>query len=121
MLAFLAPAVMMWLDWQHQETLGKILVLAVSTAVILVGTWLGATEVYATYLGPSHPQSATEELPKSSVRWLWSGAVDTDGFSVTARLRDEADAVSLVVRDRAGVEVARSQPWRYLTQTSQSP
>ena len=107
-LVFLVPAVMMWLDWQHQETLGKILVLALSTAALLVSSWLGATEVYATYLGPAHPQSATAKLPASPVRWLWSGAVDTDGFAVTARVRDEADAVRLVVRDSEGVEVARS-------------
>lgn len=110
LLAFLVPAVMMWLDWQHRETLGKILVLAVSTAVLLFGSWLGASEVYATYLGPAHPQSSTEGLPSSPVRWLWSGAVRTDGFAVTARLRDEADAVRLVVRDEDGVEVARSGP-----------
>ncbi|MCP4958969.1 MAG: alkaline phosphatase family protein [Actinomycetia bacterium] len=108
MLVFLAPAVMMWLDWQHQETLGKILALAVSTAILLVGGWFAATEVYATYLGPAHPQSATPELSRSAVRWLWSGAVDVDGFSVTTRLRDEAGSVRLVVRNEAGVEVARS-------------
>ncbi|MDH3684015.1 MAG: alkaline phosphatase D family protein, partial [Acidimicrobiia bacterium] len=107
-LAFLAPAVMMWLDWQHQETLGKIVALAVSTAILLVGGWFGATEVYATYLGPAHTQSETAQLPRSAVRWLWSGAVDVDGFSVTVRLRDEADAVRLVVRNEADVEVARS-------------
>lgn len=105
---FLVPAVMMWLDWQHQETLGKILVLALSTAVLLGGSWLGATEVYATFLGPAHPQSATAKLSASPVRWLWSGAVDTEGFAVSARLRDEAEAVRLVVRTGDGVEVARS-------------
>ena len=107
-LAFLTPAVMMWLDWQHQETLGKILALAVSTAILLIGGWLVATEVYATYLGPAHPQSETAQLPRSAVRWLWSGAVEVDAFSVTARLRDEAHSVRLVVRNEAGVEVARS-------------
>jgi phosphodiesterase/alkaline phosphatase D-like protein len=42
------------------------------------------------------------------VRWLWSGAVDDDGFAVTARLRDEAEAVRLVVRDDSGAQVTTS-------------
>lgn len=107
-LVFLVPAVMMWLSWQHQETLGKILVLAASTTVLLGTAWVGASQVYATYLGPAHPQSTTARLPASPVRWLWSGAVDTEGFTVAARLRDEAQTVRLVVRDSRGLEVARS-------------
>ena len=107
-LVFLVPAVMMWLDWQHQETLGKILALALGTAVLLGSAWVGATEVYANYLGPAHPQSATARLPASPVRWLWSGAVDTDGFAVAVRLRDEAESVRLIVRDSQDVRVARS-------------
>ncbi|MCP5029689.1 MAG: alkaline phosphatase family protein [Actinomycetia bacterium] len=108
-LAFLVPAIMMWLDWQHQETWGKIAVLAASTTVLVLGSWLGANEVYATFLGPAHPQSSIAALPDSPVRWLWSGAVETDGFSVTARLRNEAESVELVVRGDDGREVARSR------------
>ena len=67
---------MMWLDWQHQETWGKIIALAAGTSALLIGSWLGATEVYATYLGPAHPQSSISALPDSPVRWLWSGAVE---------------------------------------------
>lgn len=108
--AFLVPAVMMWLDWQHQETLAKIVVLAVATAAILLGSWIGASQVYASYLGPTHPESDTIELARSPVQWLWSGAVDTDGFTVTARLRDPAEMVRLVIRAEDGAEVFRSGP-----------
>ena len=108
-LVFGVPAVMMWLDWQHRETLAKIIVLALSTAVILAGSWVAANEVYATYLGPTHPESSTAGLERSPIRWLWSGAVSPNGFTVTARLRDEADAARLVVFDQQDSEVARSQ------------
>lgn len=106
--AFLLPAVMLWLDWQHRETLGKIVVLAVSTAVLLLTTWASASWVYDHYLGPQHPESATPALAESPVRWLWSGAVEPDKFVVTARLRERATSVRLVVRDEAGHEVASS-------------
>ncbi len=108
LVAFLVPAVLMWLAWQHRETLGKIVALAVGTALLLTGSWIGSNRIYATYLGPTHPQSSTEALPSSPVRWLWSGAVESTGFTVTTRLRDEAESAQLVVRDADGVEVARS-------------
>ncbi len=108
MAAFLVPAVMMWLDWQHRETLGKILVLAVGTAVILLVSWASASWVYARHLGPQHEQSETPALASSPVRWLWSGAVKPDGFTVTARLRHTARSVRLLVRDELGNNVASS-------------
>lgn len=109
-LSFLAPAVMMWLAWQHRETIGKIVTLAVSTTILLVVSWVASAAVYDNYLGPAHPQSSIEALPDSPVRWVWSGAVQPTTFSVTARLREEAASVRLVVSDDNGVEVARSAP-----------
>ena len=106
-VAFLAPAVMMWLAWQHRETLPKIAVLAVSTAALLGLGWLGSSRLYAHYLGPTHPESSAVGLPDSLVRWAWSGAVDADGFTVTAVLREPATDVALVVTDAAGDEVRR--------------
>ncbi|MDH4146444.1 MAG: alkaline phosphatase family protein, partial [Acidimicrobiia bacterium] len=109
-VAFLGPAVLLWLAWQHRATFGRIAVLAVATAALLLASWYGASEVYAAFLGPQHPGSTTPALPDSPVRWLWSGAVTTDGFAVRARLREEAAAVRLVVRDAAGGTVAVTAP-----------
>jgi hypothetical protein len=109
-LAFLVPAIMMWLDWQCRETLGKIVVLAVGTTVLLAATWVGTSRVYGHFFGPTHPDSDAIELPDSLVRWTWSGAVDSDSFTVTAVLRDPAAELTLVVTDAAGEEVLRSSP-----------
>ena len=109
-VAFLVPAVMMWLDWQCRETLGKIAVLAVATATLFAATWCGSSAVYDHYFGPTHPESDAVELPDSLVKWIWSGAVDTDGFSVTAMLRQPSPELILVVTDAAGSEVWRSEP-----------
>lgn len=108
LVAFLVPAVLMWLAWQHRETPAKILVLAVSTASLLSGAWFAGTAVYTWFNGPFHPQSDTEPLADSPVRWLWSGAVDTDGFTVTARLREPAGSVRLVVSDESGDPITTS-------------
>ena len=42
-VTFLVPAVMMWLDWQCRETLGKIVVLAVGTTLLFVVAWVGSS------------------------------------------------------------------------------
>ncbi len=107
-VAFLVPAVMMWLDWQCRETLGKIAVLAVSTALLLTLAWIGSSTIYAHFFGPTHPESDAVELPHSLVRWVWSGAVDSDGFTVTAVLREPAANLELMVADSVGNEVLRS-------------
>ena len=109
-LALLLPAVMMWLDWQCRETLGKIVALAVVTSALFVATWFGTSGVYDHFFGPTHPESNAAELPDTLVKWSWSGAVDTDGFTVTAVLREPTSGLSMVVTDAAGKEVQRSEP-----------
>jgi phosphodiesterase/alkaline phosphatase D-like protein len=42
------------------------------------------------------------------VRWVWSGAVGIDRFTVTGLLREPSPDLRLVVTDPGGVEVARS-------------
>ena len=108
-VAFLVPAVMMWLDWQCRETLGKIAVLAIATSVLLAAAWIGSNEVYAQFFGPTHSESSARELPDSLVRWAWSGAVETDRFTITGLLRDPSPDLHLVVTNPEGVEVARSE------------
>jgi hypothetical protein len=107
-VAFLVPAVMMWLDWQCRETFGKIAVLAVTTSALFIATWFGTSAVYDHFFGPAHPESNAVELPDTLVKWSWSGAVDTDSFTVTVVLRQPTQSLSLVVTDGQGVEVLRS-------------
>jgi hypothetical protein len=109
-IGFLLPAVMLWLDWQCRETLGKIVVLAVGTTVLFAVGWFGSSAVYGYYFGPTHPESAARELPDSLVEWNWTGAVTTDSFTVTAAFREPAPDLTLVVTDGAGSEVSRTAP-----------
>lgn len=107
-IAFLVPAVMMWLDWQCRETVSKIVVLAIVTTVLFSVSWIGSNRLYAHFFGPTHPESVSVALADSSVQWAWSGAVDPQGFSVTARMREPSDEVRLIVTAPNGVEVNRS-------------
>ena len=109
-LAFLAPAVMLWLAWQGRETVAKIAVLAVSTGALLAGAWLGSAAIWNHYLGPTHPESTRVPLLDSFVEWVWVGAVDTDGFTVTARMSEPSTSLRLIVTDQSGREVARTEP-----------
>ena len=109
-VTFVLPAVMLWLAWQRRQTLGRIAVVAVSTAALLAGSWSGSVALYDHFLGPTHPESARAPLPQSLVEWVWAGAVDTDGFTVVARLGEPSPALELVVADADGREVARTEP-----------
>ncbi len=95
--ALLVPAVLLWLSWQGRQTLGRIVVLAVTTSLLLGGTWAGAAAVYDTYFGPSHPSSDTPALPLDAVVWVWSGALGPDTVTVKAQLVAGAERARLVV------------------------
>ncbi|MDJ0770570.1 MAG: alkaline phosphatase D family protein [Ilumatobacter sp.] len=109
-IAFLLPAVMMWLDWQCRETLGKIAVLAVGTSALFAISWIGSTSLYDRYLGPTHPESVAPRLDDSLVRWSWAGAVRSDRFTVTAALRTATDDLTLEVTGPGGEVAGRFGP-----------
>ncbi|MBE0608214.1 MAG: alkaline phosphatase D family protein, partial [Dehalococcoidia bacterium] len=87
-MAFLLPAALFFLHWQQRRRPFAVAgVLAVLATLIIVGG-VGAGRLYDHYLGPTHPESRTARVPVTVVRWIWSGAVTTDGFTVKAMLAD---------------------------------
>ncbi len=77
------PAVLTWLAWQPNESLGRIATLAAVTVTLLTVTAMGSEAIYDHYFGPTHPDSAAERSP-SAADWVWLGAVDTRSATVTA-------------------------------------
>ncbi len=92
--ALLIPAVLTWLAWQPEETIGRIAVLAAVTTALLTTTALGSTEVYGHYFGPTHLDSGAEDLD-SDAEWLWVGGVEPRSATVVAGGLDPGDDVTL--------------------------
>ncbi len=65
-VAFLVPALMMWLDWQCRETLGKIVVLAVTTAILFAATWFGSMPSTTTTSARPTPSRTRSSCPTRS-------------------------------------------------------
>ena len=60
---------------------------------VRLGRWL-----FDRLYGPTHPQSTTSAVQGSTTRWLWSGAITSNGAAVTTRLvNDDAGPVELLV------------------------
>ncbi|GAA4753868.1 hypothetical protein GCM10023328_41510 [Modestobacter marinus] len=74
-VAFLAPAVGLWLHWQHRRTLRSVTVLAVVTATLLAGTYTAGAAVHDRLYGPASPLSGQVALPVDRVSWVWTGGV----------------------------------------------
>lgn len=101
---FLAPAVGLWLVWQHRRPVRSVVTLALTTALLLAGTFGASAEIYDRLFGPLHPRSATLPLAVDSVAWSWSGGVTGRSAEVVATIDGSADAVRLVVTaDDGGV------------------
>ena len=98
----MVPSVLLWLSWQHRRSAIELVVLAVVTVLLLGTTWAGATKVYAIYFGPTHPASTTPVVPIDRVDWLWSGALRSDGLTVSARLAESHSAAILLVESTDG-------------------
>jgi hypothetical protein len=106
---FLVPAVGLWLVWQHRRTMRAVVGLALSTALLLAGTFGASAEVYDRLFGPLHPRSATLALAVDAVAWSWSGGVTSRSAVVVAKIDGTADEVRLVVTAADG-GVVRSGP-----------
>ncbi len=119
--ALLIPAVLTWLAWQPQETIGRIAVLAGVTTALLTTTAVGSTEIYRHYFGPTHHESGAEDLD-SDAEWLWVGGVEPRSATVVAGGLDAGQAVTLrfwpatpdraepAEADRAEVVTGRADP-----------
>jgi membrane-associated phospholipid phosphatase len=100
--ALSVPAVLTWLSWQHDRSPREITAVAGVTALLIGGTWLGATTVYEGYFGPTHPDSTAAAVPVDRVEWIWLGALSADGVTVTARLARPGTATLDLVADAGG-------------------
>lgn len=108
----LVPAVLTWVAWQRDETIGRIAGLAVVSGLLTTGTWFGATAVHAAFFGPTHPESTVVLSELNEAEWVWVGGVtDRQATLVAGGLPDEtpltlslwADGrVALVVDVEAG-------------------
>lgn len=107
-VAFLIPAVGLWLAWQHRRTTRAIVTLAMVTALLLAGTFGASAGVYDRLFGPVHPRSPLLALPVEDVRWAWSGGVTSRSAQVVAELEEPARQVRLVVEPADGGPVVRS-------------
>ncbi len=88
----LIPAVLTWLAWQPEETLGRIALLASVTTGLITLTAAGSSEIYDHYFGPTHPESAAEDLA-SEADWLWLGGVGPRSATVVAGGLDDEPVV----------------------------
>ncbi len=84
------------LAWRRVRSPAAVAVYLVVLGVVLVAGGYAAYAAYDAVFGPSHPASVTPAPEPSPVRWMWSGAADTDGFSVVAAV-DAAGPVALLV------------------------
>lgn len=99
---FLPPSVGLWLGWQHGRTGRQATFLAVTTTVLLVATWVGASSIHVRWFGPAHPVSSQTALPVDRVVWAWTGAVTTTSVTVVAEVVRPARRARLVLTADSG-------------------
>ena len=93
------PAFLYWLDWQRRQRVRAILALAIALSMVLGAGLYMSYQVYATYMGPSHPKSALATLPVTVLEWAWSGNLTPESATVTARVAHDSDDVYLLVSE----------------------
>ena len=105
-----APAVLLWLSWQHRRSITEIIALATVTSLLLGGTWLGASQVNDYWFGPTHASSSEPGLRADRVEWIWLGGLSSDSVTVTAELAEGRTEAVLVVEAVGGGPTWRSAP-----------
>jgi PhoD-like phosphatase len=101
--------VLLWLSWQRTESFLAVLVLATVTTVVLATAWVGGSQVYDHFYGPTHPTSSTLALDDPDVDWAWAGGVTADSARVVVQPDARHDRVGIVVTDPGGA-VRRIEP-----------
>ncbi|MCP4227603.1 MAG: phosphatase PAP2 family protein, partial [Actinomycetia bacterium] len=104
----LIPAVLLWLSWQRQETVGRIASLAGITITLLGSTAIGSNRIYSYYFGPTHAESVADELESEEADWLWLGDVDPFSATIVAGGVDDGEDVELQYWVGSGVADASS-------------
>lgn len=101
-LLFLASSIVHRPHWQ--ASLAGVFVL-----LAFVAGGQQALGLYDHYYGAAHPASDTTLAESDLVEWAWSGAVTPHSVLVNARIREDSDAVRLVVQARDGGEPHHSK------------
>ncbi len=101
----MAPALLLWLSWQHRRLPHEVVALAVTTAVLIGTSWAGSSAVWDHFFGPTHPDSVAVDPGSDEVDWVWAGALHAEGITVTARVKDLDEAARLVVESETGDRV----------------
>ncbi|MEW6153496.1 MAG: PEP/pyruvate-binding domain-containing protein [Actinomycetota bacterium] len=110
-LAFVTPALLFWVAWQHGQPLRSLVAAAAAAAVLTGGTWAGASAIYDHYFGPAHPQSPLVAIRSDTLSWVWAGGLSADGVTVTAKLSRPGPAEVWISASPDG-EAARLVPTR---------
>ena len=106
--ALLVPAVLTWLAWQRNETIGRIATLAAVTTTLLTMNALGSIEIYQYFFGPTHPDSTAPPPAWEEADWLWLGGVGPRSATVVAGGIDDGPTAELQFRPLDGGRPVRT-------------
>ncbi len=101
-VAFLVPAVMLWLGWKRDETVRQTEELVAIAGVLVVAAALAGSYFHARAFGPAARESTTVALTGTAISWAWAGAVTDTSFAVVVKPVIPVDSVGLSVSDGAG-------------------
>jgi hypothetical protein len=111
-VAVIPASVFFVLAWRHVRSPRAVFVYFVVLGIVLGAGGYAAYAAYDAAFGPSHPESATPAPQPSPVQWMWSGAGDTEGFSVVAAVNADGPVSLLVAEypDGEWVQAATTTP-----------
>ena len=101
-VAVIPASVFFILAWRHVRSPRAVVVFLAVLGIVLAAGGYAANAAYDAVFGPSHPASATPAPEPSPVRWMWSGAADTNEFSVVAAVDADGPVTLLVAEDPNG-------------------
>jgi hypothetical protein len=106
-LIFVVPGLLFLIEGLSGRSLLLQIMYALAVLVIMTYGGLEARGRHEYAFGPAHPQSDLVTQPHDRVEWAWSGAVETGGFTVNARLSPGVTGARLVVSERADLTAPR--------------
>lgn len=108
-IALLAVPAGLWVVIDlNDRTRGRALVAILVAFAATAAGGLTGIAIYERAYGTTHPESLAPQLPRSLVRWVWSGGVTSTEANVRARLEDpDAESVQLAVWEPSKQDDAR--------------
>jgi hypothetical protein len=104
--ATLPPAYLIWSRWHPTAPVRRVVAGALVAAVVLGGVTWAAARTNAYYWGPAHPRSPLLPVDDPAIAWAWAGGVTSTSVTVTARTKDDAADVRLVLARTADLDGA---------------